>query len=135
MHISTTSYLLPARGPIVDGYRPPADPYGPGNRGLEIGTLVGDRLVAPQAGVVAFSGPVGATLYLVINHPDGVRTTLGGLATLAVRRGATLHQGQFVGTAGGTTFFGARIDNHYIDPNLLLGPVIPDRSWLVRSTG
>jgi murein DD-endopeptidase MepM/ murein hydrolase activator NlpD len=135
VHIATTSYVLPANRPIVDGWRPPSGPYGAGNLGLEIGTVVGDRLVAPQGGTVTFAGQVGGTLYLVISHNDGIRTTLGGLSSIAVSRGASVRRGQFVGAAGGTTHFGARYVNHYLDPTLLLGPSVPERSWLVPARG
>lgn len=97
--------------------------------------MVGDRLVAPQSGTVAFAGQVGGTLYLVISHSDGIRTTLGGLSSIAVTRGASVRRGQFVGVAGGTTHFGARYVNHYLDPTLLLGPSVPERSWLVPARG
>ena len=135
VHIATTSYVLPANRPIVDGWRPPSDPYSAGNRGLEIGTVIGDRLVASQSGTVTFAGQVGGTLYLVISHNDGIRTTLGGLSSIAVSKGAAVRRGQFVGMAGGTTHFGARYVNHYLDPTLLLGPSVPERSWLVPARG
>jgi murein DD-endopeptidase MepM/ murein hydrolase activator NlpD len=129
--VRTTSYRWPARRPILDGWRAPANPFGPGNRGLELATIPGDPIVSPQAGTVTFAGPVAGTRYLVIAHGDGFRTTLGGLAAIEVRVGRPVRRGQRVASAGGPTHFGIRYGDTYVDPTPLLAGDLRTRSWLV----
>jgi murein DD-endopeptidase MepM/ murein hydrolase activator NlpD len=125
-------YRPPVAAPVVDPWRPPSTPYGPGNRGVDYGTAPGDPVVAPADGVVTFAGAVASTRYVVIVHADGIRTTLGGLATIAVRSGEPVVAGQVVGTAGGPLHFGARRAGRYIDP---LGLVRRRPARLVARTG
>ena len=61
---------------------------------------------------------------------DGVRTTLGFLATILVRAGQHVHAGQWVGTSGVSVHFGARLGAVYIDPMSLLAPQVP-KVWLI----
>ena len=86
-------------------------------------------MVAPADGVVTFAGQVGGQLFVVVRHADGVRTTMGNLASIVVVVGQSVVAGQQVGTTEGRIHFGARVGAAYIDPNLLLA-----RGW-VRLTG
>lgn len=119
-------------GVIVDPYRPPSNPYGPGNRGIDLSTTPGSPVGAPADGEVVFAGQVGGDLFVVILHADGVRTTLGYLATVLVAAGQQVHAGQWVGTAKSSVHFGARVGPTYIDPMSLLAPQVP-KVWLIRS--
>ena len=123
-------YGLPVGGAVVDPYRPPSNPYGPGNRGVDLATTPGSPVGAPADGEVVFAGQVGGDLFVVILHADGVRTTLGYLATILVRTGQFVHAGQWVGTAGTSVHFGARVGTSYIDPYSLLAPQVP-KVWLI----
>ena len=114
------TYQPPVDGVVVDPYRPPSNPYGPGNRGIDLASPPGTAVVAPADGVVSFAGQVGGQLFVVIRHADGVRTTMGQLASIAVVTGQYLVAGEQVGTTAGRIHFGARVGNEYIDPNLLL---------------
>ena len=114
------TYQPPVDGVVVDPYRPPSNPYGPGNRGIDLASPPGSAVVAPADGVVSFAGQVGGKLYVVIRHADGVRTTMGQLASIAVVTGQHVVAGEQVGTTAGRIHFGARVGNEYIDPNLLL---------------
>lgn len=123
-------YALPVPGKIVDPYRPPTHRYGPGNNGVDLTTTPGAPVGAAAAGVVQFAGQVGGRLFVVIMHADGVRTTLGFLASVSVRVGQQMRAGQIVGTSGTTIHFGARRGDVYIDPLSLLD-VGPPSVWLV----
>jgi murein DD-endopeptidase MepM/ murein hydrolase activator NlpD len=69
------TYAWPVVGPVLRGFEPPPDPFGAGHRGIDIGAPFGSDIVAAQDGTVAFAGWVGGSLFISIEHPDGVRTT------------------------------------------------------------
>jgi murein DD-endopeptidase MepM/ murein hydrolase activator NlpD len=121
----------PVDAPIVDHFRPPASPYGPGNRGIDYATTEGTPVQASADGEVVFAGPVGGRLHVVLRHDDGVRTTYSFLATVGVGRGQRVSAGHEVGTAGPTLHFGARRGDVYIDPLTLFGPAGQARVHLV----
>jgi murein DD-endopeptidase MepM/ murein hydrolase activator NlpD len=122
------TYAWPVRGPVLRGFDPPDTPYGSGHRGIDIGTGLGTTVVAAQDGVVAFAGPVAGSLFVSIDHPDGVRTTYSWLSEVGVRSGDVVRKGDPIGRSGaghpGTSsphlHLGARIGSTYIDPLLLL---------------
>jgi murein DD-endopeptidase MepM/ murein hydrolase activator NlpD len=114
-------YQPPVDGSVVDGFRPPANPYGPGNRGWEYDVQRSAVVRAPADGVVTFAGQVGGTRTIVIQHDDGVRTTLSKLARVDVRKGEPVAAGQAIGEATNQVYFGARCGDVYIDPPTLLG--------------
>lgn len=111
-------YREPVKGVVADPFRPPANPYGPGNRGWEYQTEPGSDVRAAAPGTVTFAGQVGGSLNVVILHDDGVRTTLSKLASIdaAISKGVSVREGQVVGKAKAETYFGARCGNVYIDP-------------------
>lgn len=142
-------YRPPVDGPVVDGYRPPASPYAPGNRGLDYATVPGQPVGAAGDGEVVFAGRIGPSGHVVVLHADGIRTSYSFLDTVGVARGDRVVGGQAVGTAGAVLHFGARAGEEYLDPGLLLasGPaqvhLVPvplrspqdqarERSWLVE---
>jgi hypothetical protein len=114
-------YIPPVDAPVVDAFRPPETPYGPGNRGLKYATRAGDPVRASADGSVTFAGQVGGTLHVTIRHADGIRTSYSFLDRVAVVLGQQLRQGDLVGTAGEVLHFGARRGDAYIDPASLLG--------------
>jgi murein DD-endopeptidase MepM/ murein hydrolase activator NlpD len=114
-------YRPPVVAPVADPWRPPATPYGAGNRGVEYATEPGTEVVAPADGTVSFAGPVAGRGYVVIGHADGIRTTLGGLERIDTVAGARVVAGQVVGLAAGPLHFGARRGSAYLDPTTLLG--------------
>ncbi|MGH9282730.1 MAG: murein hydrolase activator EnvC family protein, partial [Acidimicrobiales bacterium] len=114
-------YEPPADGVVVDGFRPPATPYGPGNRGVEYATAEGSPVRAAAGGQVAFAGRVGRSQHVVVLHADGIRTSYSFLASVAVRRGQRVAAGQDLGTTSASVHFGARAGDAYLDPLVLLG--------------
>jgi len=115
-----STYQAPVDAPVVDVFRPPATPYGPGNRGIDYGTEPGEAVYASADGVVVFAGRVGLSQHVVVLHDDGIRTSYSFLAEVDVRRGDHLAQGDVVGRAGAELHFGARIGDEYLDPARLL---------------
>lgn len=119
-------FVAPVDGVVTDTFRPPEHFAGPGNRGWEYRTTSGSTVRAAASGVVAFAGAIAGRLYVSIDHPDGLRTTYSGLASVAVERGQPLAAGGRIGTTGTTFHFGVRRGTEYLDPALFLGsPPVP----------
>lgn len=122
------SYGWPVEGRVLRGFEPPPTPYSSGHRGIDIAAPTGTSIAAPSDGVVAFAGWVGGSLFISIDHPDGVRTTYSWLSSASVVKGASVAAGSPIGTTGHGhpevsephLHFGARIGTTYIDPMLLL---------------
>ena len=72
-------YSPPVVAPVIDPFRAPTGPYGPGNRGLEYATRAGAPVTAIGAGRVAFAGQVAGRLVVSVEHPDGLRSSVLGL--------------------------------------------------------
>ena len=119
----TVFYRPPVDAPVADGFRPPASPYGPGNRGLTYDLESGTPVRASAPGAVVFAGSVAGTLHVTVLHADGLRTSYSFLETVSVRRGARVGSGDVVGTAGAGFHFGVRDGDTYLDPASLFGVV------------
>jgi hypothetical protein len=115
----SVSHVPPVDEPVIDPFRPPATPYGAGNRGLEYDTRPGEPVRASAAGTVVYAGQIGGTLHVTVLHADGVHTSYSFLSRVAVVRGQHVAQGDSVGSAGDRLHFGARIGDAYFDPALL----------------
>ena len=111
----------PVDAPVVDPFRPPACEWCPGNRGIEYGPTLGQVVGAAAGGTVTFSGRVAGTLYVVLAHADGTRTTYGGLLATNTAPGAFVALGEPVGLGGLSLHFGLRRGAEYLDPTPLLG--------------
>lgn len=129
------TYVAPVDAPVLDPFRPPTSPYGPGNRGIEYGTTPGTPVRAAGDGEVRFAGAVAASLHVTVGHPDGIRTSYSFLVETTVAQGAEVRQGQVVGIAGARLHVGARRGETYIDPASLWGRVGPPRVELVPLDG
>ncbi len=113
------TYVPPVNAAIADPFRPPAGPFGPGNRGLEYDTEPGDTVRASADGTVVFAGPVAGTLHVTLLHADGVRTSYSFLDRVDVVLGQRVRLGDQVGAAGEMLHFGARTGGAYFDPAAL----------------
>src|SRR5688572_22675718 len=118
-------HLPPVDAGVVDGFRPPATRFGPGNRGLEYGTEAGTPVVATASGRVTFAGSVAGTLHVTVLHEDGIRTTYSFLQRIDVVTGQRVAQGQTVGLTDGHLHLGARRGDEYFDPATLFGAGAP----------
>jgi murein DD-endopeptidase MepM/ murein hydrolase activator NlpD len=109
----------PVDAPVVDPFRPPASPYGAGNRGWEYATEPGTTARAAGAGTVSFAGQVGGSLHVTVAHGGGLRTSYSFLATVGVRTGEEVERGSPLGATGELFHFGVRVGDRYIDPAAL----------------
>jgi len=131
--------VWPVTGPILKAFDGPDSPYSAGHRGIDIGVPVGTPIHSPAAGVVSFAGKVAGSLYVSIDHANGVRSTCSWLTTATVRKGENVDAGEVIGTTGlghpGSAMpphlhFGTKIDGAYVDPLSLLEAL--DLSELIR---
>jgi murein DD-endopeptidase MepM/ murein hydrolase activator NlpD len=124
------TYAWPVAGPVIREFEPPQDPYGAGHRGIDIGAPFGTPVGSSQDGTVAFAGWVGGSLFVSIDHDDGVRTTYSWLSAVGVKKGQRVAKGDVIGATGqghpGSVtphlHFGARVGTTYLDPMVLLQP-------------
>jgi murein DD-endopeptidase MepM/ murein hydrolase activator NlpD len=107
---------------VVDGWRPPAGPYAPGNRGWEYDTVDAAAVAAAGAGQVRFAGPVGGSHAVTVAHGGGLETTYSLLTGVEVAAGRQVSAGQTIGTAGERMHFGVRLRGDYVDPAVLFRP-------------
>lgn len=122
------TWTWPVLGRIVEPYRQPAHDYAPGHRGIDI-VAATDTVLAPDDGVVLFSGFVVDRPVITIDHGDGLVSTLEPVST-SLPPGTEVRAGEPVGTlsagghaAEGAVHLGARRDGVYINPLLMLGGV------------
>ncbi len=96
------AWTWPADGPVLQTFRFGGDPYAAGHhRGIDIGGETGAPVRAPASGRVTFAGTVprgGRTV--TVTTADGYAVTLVHLGSSSVRRGASVGEGEVVGTVG-----------------------------------
>lgn len=109
-------YQPPLVAPVVDPFRSPSTPYGPGNRGIDYATTPGDVVGAVAGGTVVFVGVVAGDRYVTVLHPDGLRSSYGPLASSSVIEGASIVRGDSIGVAGDSLHLGVRCGSIYLDP-------------------
>lgn len=120
------SWPVTAPHPIAKPYLAPATPYASGHRGVDITAAAGASVLAPDDGVVHFSGFVVDRPVLSIDHGDGVISSYEPVETELVA-GDSVQRGDVVGAllAGHCTsaclHLGVRIDGAYVSPLLFLG--------------
>jgi Peptidase family M23 len=135
------AWSWPVQGPVLQPFAyDESHPYASGqHRGIDIGADAGGETVAaPAAGAVSFAGTVPTSgKSVTIETADGYSVTLTHLGSIAVAKGATVAEGDAVGTIGpsGTpetdgpyVHLGIRVEadpNGYVDPLGLLPPLVP----------
>lgn len=93
-------YRLPVVGALVTGMGEMSD-SGVRARGLTIATQPGAQVVAPTAGRIAYAGHYrGYGQIVIVDHGQGWTTLITGLNRLSINVGATVGQGDPIGTAG-----------------------------------
>ncbi|MFD3960228.1 MULTISPECIES: murein hydrolase activator EnvC family protein [Streptomyces] len=122
---------LAGRPAVVRGWEPPAGPYGPGHRGVDLAARAGDTVVAAATGRVSFAGRVAGRGALVIELAGSgappLRTTYEPVRAL-VAKGDEVVAGRPVGLleagpfhcAGGCLHWGLRRGEAYLNPLSLL---------------
>ena len=97
------AWTWPADGPVIQPYSfDPDQPKAPGyHRGLDVAGQLGAVVRAPAAGLVSFTGVVpGNGKCVTIETADGWSVTLTHLGSIAVTKGASVVEGDGVGTIG-----------------------------------
>jgi hypothetical protein len=98
------AWSWPVQGPVLQPFAyDESHPYASGqHRGIDIGAdAAGEQVVAPAAGTVSFAGSVPTNGECVtIETPDGYTVTLTHLGAILVAKGASVTEGQAVGTIG-----------------------------------
>jgi hypothetical protein len=133
------AWSWPVQGKVLQPFSyDEAHPYASGqHRGIDIGAdAAGETVVAPAAGTVSFAGTVPTNGESVtIQTADGYSATLTHLGSIVVAKGASVSEGEAVGTIGpsGTPevdapylHLGVRRTtdpNGYVDPLGLLPPI------------
>jgi murein DD-endopeptidase MepM/ murein hydrolase activator NlpD len=131
------AWSWPADGPVLQPFVfDPAHPYAAGqHRGIDLGAEAGTVVVAPAPGTVSFAGTVPASgRSLTITTADGYAVTLTHLGSFSVAAGASVAEGDPVGTIGPSgepelaqpyVHLGIRLaaaPEGYVDPLTLLPP-------------
>ena len=125
-------YSSPMWTQVIDPFRPPAHIGASGNRGLEYGDSDNQVVAAAASGYVLFAGPVAGRKAITIEHADGVRTTYTGLLEIWVVSDMTVNQHSAIAVASTGFHFGARVLDHYIDPQILIdSSVVTERPRLL----
>ncbi|OCC13093.1 murein hydrolase activator EnvC [Streptomyces sp. PTY087I2] len=127
------SWPLAGRPALLRGWEPPAGPYGPGHRGVDLAAEPGARVLAAADGRVSFAGRVAGRGVLAIEVAGSgsppLRTTYEPVRSL-VEKGANVRAGQPVAVleagpfhcAAGCLHWGLRRGDAYLDPLSLLPP-------------
>jgi hypothetical protein len=129
---------------VLRRFDPGVTPFGAGHRGVDLPAAAGAPVVSAAAGTVRHAGPVAGTVWVSVDHADGVTTSYGPLEAPQVRRGDAVLVGAVLGrlAAGGHgrgdadsgLHWGARRGLVYLDPLSLLDPA-PWRPSLVGPGG
>ncbi|MFJ9635935.1 M23 family metallopeptidase [Streptomyces sp. NPDC101178] len=124
---------LAGRPAVLRGWEPPAGPYGPGHRGVDLAARPGDAVLAAATGRVSFAGRVAGRGVVVVelagSGTPALRTTYEPVRAL-VARGDEVAAGRAVGLleagpfhcAEGCLHWGLRRGDAYLDPLSLLPP-------------
>jgi len=112
---------------LIRPYIAPATPYGPGHRGVDVGSG-NDAVYAPADGVVHFVGTVVDRPVLSIRHGGGLISSFEPVVSELVA-GDAVERADPVGTLRGghcstpCLHFGVRLNGEYVSPLLYLGGI------------
>jgi murein DD-endopeptidase MepM/ murein hydrolase activator NlpD len=118
--LAVVTYAPPLLTEVIDSFRPPEHIGDSGNRGLEYGNSDNQIVAAAASGYVLFAGPVAGRKAITIEHADGIRTTYTGLLEVWAVEGSIANQYSAIAIASRGFHFGARVRDHYLDPQILL---------------
>ncbi len=123
------AWSAPVDGPVLSRFDPPAEPWLPGHRGVDLDAQVGDVVRAAGPGTVTWAAPLAGRGVVVVLHPDGRRTTYEPVDPV-VEVGDVVGTGDVLGvlTAGAghcggvpsCLHWGLRRGDDYLDPMQLL---------------
>jgi murein DD-endopeptidase MepM/ murein hydrolase activator NlpD len=128
---ASAHWLWPLDPPhrILRGFEAPATRYTAGHRGIDIVAASAQRVYAPDAAIVHFSGTVVDRPVITLETADGVLISMEPVAG-SVPVGAGVSAGESVGVvaSGGhcsaaCLHFGVRVHGRYVSPLLYLGGI------------
>ncbi|TKJ35898.1 M23 family metallopeptidase [Blastococcus sp. CCUG 61487] len=128
--VPAASWTAPLGGElaVTRSFQPPAHPYGPGHRGVDLGGAPGAAVLAAGDGVVVFAGMVAGRPVVSVEHAGGLRTTYEPVAP-SVAAGQRVTRGAPIGTlaaghagcpVSACLHWGVRRGEDYLDPLQLL---------------
>ncbi|MEU2199421.1 M23 family metallopeptidase [Isoptericola sp. NPDC019482] len=126
-------WVRPVPGDVVHPFDPPVGQWGAGHRGVDLAAATGEKVRAPAAGVVSFSGQVAGKPVVVVAHAGGLRSTFEPV-TADVRRGDAVGAGDPVGglaaapghcAPAACLHWGVLRGDVYLDPLAMLGQAPP----------
>jgi murein DD-endopeptidase MepM/ murein hydrolase activator NlpD len=122
----STGYQWPLDGTpsVVRPFEPPARPWLPGHRGIDLGAPPGATVRSAGPGVVAFAGMVAGRPVVSVEHAGGLRTTYEPVQPVVVagqRVAAGTPLGTLLAGHGGALHWGLKRGDVYLDPLSLLG--------------
>lgn len=107
---------------VVQPFRPPPSPYGPGHRGVDLPGSQGVPVTAPTGGTVSFAGTVVDRGVLSISVDARTVLSFEPVET-ELSEGDTVARGEVIGamSAGGhcaavCLHLGVRVDGEYVNP-------------------
>lgn len=134
LDVGARSWPVGAPPPVLRGWVPPASPYGPGHRGVDLGAEPGAAVRAAAAGRVLFAGKVAGrgvvTVEVAASGSPPLRTTYEPVLP-TVRKGEVVAAGAQIGVLDGAGPFhcatpclhwGLLRADLYLDPLSLLPP-------------
>lgn len=113
-----------ARPPLVAPFDAPEERWGPGHRGIDLGTARGEPVRAVDAGEVTHRGRIADRGTVTVTHANGVRSTYEPVDS-AVRVGDRVRRGETIGRVGdepghcapaACLHLGAKRGPTYLDP-------------------
>lgn len=115
---------------VIRRFAPPASPWLPGHRGVDLKGEAGAGVRAAGAGVVRYAGLIAGRGVVSVEHPNGLRTTYEPLDPM-VQAGQPVNLGDQLGvlTAGhfpcdsACLHWGSRSGDNYLNPLALLARV------------
>ena len=99
--------------------------YWSGHLAIDIGTAIGEPIVASDAGVIMFAGwsSGGYGFTVAINHGNGYQTLYGHLSSVSINCGQSVRQGQLIGLGGSSgnstgphLHFEIRLNGGFVNP-------------------
>lgn len=129
---AAADWVLPLAGEpqVTRAFDPPATPYGPGHRGVDLAGTSGEQVRAAGSGTIGYAAPLAGRGVVTVLHDDGLRTTYEPV-TAAVDVGQAVGAGQPIGTleaghagcpVAACLHWGLLRGEVYLDPMSLLQP-------------
>lgn len=124
---------LSPRPTVVGAYRPPAQRWLSGHRGVDLAAAPGQEVRSPAAGTVSFSGTVVDRGVITVTTADGRRISMEPVAQ-QLPRGTRVSAGQRIAVrdeqavhepCGTCLHWGVREGEEYVNPLLFVGDLRP----------